>query len=166
MHSVPPTRTASFSPAAMERAPSVIAFNDEAHALFTVYAGTESGTPARCETWRAVLGPPPAWRAWPKIVSSSAAGGRPERSIAARAATSPRSAADSETNAPPNFPIGVRAAERTNTGFKVCSLVYVTSGNLTLTVVPWSTWLSISTFPLCASTIQRTIESPSPEPPE
>jgi hypothetical protein len=68
MHSVPPARTTSFSPAAIERAPRVSAFSDDAQALLTVKAGTESGTPARCETCRAVLGPPPAWRAWPKIV--------------------------------------------------------------------------------------------------
>src|SRR5512134_4081832 len=78
MHSVPPTRTASFSPAAMDRAPSVIAFNDDAHALLTVYAGTESGTPARWDTCRAVLGPPPACLAWPKTVSPIAAGGSPD----------------------------------------------------------------------------------------
>ena len=54
--------------------PRVSAFRDEAHALLTVYAGTESGTPARWETWRAVLGPPPACRAWPKIVSSDGRG--------------------------------------------------------------------------------------------
>ncbi len=113
MHSAPPARTRSFSPAAMDRAPSVSALSEEAHALLTVNAGTASGTPARCETWRAVFGPPPACRAWPKIVSSIAAAGRPDRSIAARAATTPRSAADSDANDPPNLPIGVRAAERT-----------------------------------------------------
>jgi hypothetical protein len=124
MHSVPPTRTTSFSPAAIESAPSVSAFNDEAHALFTVYAGTESGIPARWETWRAVLGPPPACRACPKIVSSIAAGGRPDRSTAAFAATSPRSAADIEANAPPKRPIGVRTAERTKTGLIETTLVH------------------------------------------
>src|SRR5437016_747860 len=170
MHSVPPTRTASFSPAAIDRAPSVNAFNDEAHALLTVNAGTESGTPARCETWRAVLGPPPAWRACPKIVSSIAAGGSPERSIAARAATSPRSAADIDAKAPPNFPIGVRTAERTKTGLTEITLAsedrcHLTRGNRTVTVVPRSSSLAMSTFPLWASTIQRTIERPSPDPP-
>ena len=90
-----------------------MAFSDDAHALLTVKAGTESGTPARCDTCRAVLGPPPACRAWPKIVSSTAAGGRPERSSAARAAAAPSSAAVSAAKAPPNLPIGVRAAERT-----------------------------------------------------
>src|SRR5262252_3870071 len=115
MHSVPPTRTTSFSPAAIESAPRVSAFKDEAQALFTVYAGTESGTPARCETWRAVLGPPPACRACPKIVSSTAAAGRPDRSIAARAAAVPRSAALIVANEPPNLPIGVRTALKTKT---------------------------------------------------
>ena len=113
MHSAPPARTTSFSPAAMVSAPRVIALSDEAQALLTVKAGTASGTPARRDTCRAVFGPPPAWRAWPKIVSSTAAAGRPERSIAARAAAPPSSAAVSDANAPPNLPIGVRAAERT-----------------------------------------------------
>ena len=116
MHSVPPARTSAFSPAAIVRAPSVIALSDDAQALFTVKAGTASGTPARRETWRAVLGPPPACRAWPKIVSPTAAGGRPERSSAAFAAASPRSAAVRPAKEPPNFPIGVRAADRTKTG--------------------------------------------------
>src|SRR5262249_34416526 len=114
--SVPPAGMPWFSPAAIVGAPSVNAFKDEAQALLTVNAGTESGTPARCETWRAVLGPPPAWRAWPKIVSSIAAAGRPERSMAAFAATSPRAAADSDAEEPPNLPIGGLAAERAQTG--------------------------------------------------
>jgi hypothetical protein len=113
MHSIPPARTTSFSSAAIDSAPRTIAFNDDAHALFTVNAGTESGTPARCETCLAGFGPPPACRACPKIVSSTAAAGSPDLSIAAFAATSPRSTADIEANAPPNFPIGVLAAEST-----------------------------------------------------
>ena len=76
--------------------------------MLTVKAGTESGTPARWETCRAVFGPPPACRACPKIVSSTAAAGSPDRSSAAVAAAVPRSAADSEAKEPPNFPIGVR----------------------------------------------------------
>src|SRR6202162_1657753 len=116
MHSAPPARTRSFSPAAIDNAPSVIALSEEAQALLTVNAGTESGTPALCETCRAVFGPPPACLACPKIVSSIAAGGSPDRSIAALAATSPRSAAVSDAKAPPNFPMGVRAADRTKTG--------------------------------------------------
>src|SRR5262249_60534810 len=90
--SVPPTNPASFPPAPIVRAPRVSALRLEAQALLTVKAGTASGTPARWDTWRAVLGPPPAWRAWPKIVSPTAAGGRPERAIAALAAASPTAA--------------------------------------------------------------------------
>jgi hypothetical protein len=55
----------------------------------------------------------PGARAWPKIASFMAEAGRPERSIAARAAAAPSSAAVSSAKAPPNLPIGVRAAERT-----------------------------------------------------
>ena len=116
MHSVPPASTTSFSPAAIVRAPSVMAFSEEAQALLTVKAGTESGNPARRPTCRAVFGPPPAWRACPKIVSSTAGAGSPERSIAARAAAAPSSAGVSDAKDPPNFPIGVRTAESTYTG--------------------------------------------------
>ena len=43
-------------------------------AMFTVKAGTSWGTPALKETWRATLGPPPAWRAQPKTTSSTCSG--------------------------------------------------------------------------------------------
>ena len=84
----------------------------EAQALFTVYAGTSCGTPLRMEICRAGFGPPPAWRALPKIVSSTCSGRMAARSIAAFAATTPMSAAVKDDNDPPNFPIGVRTAER------------------------------------------------------
>src|SRR5438876_10939780 len=92
-------------------------FIPEAQALLTVYAGTSLGTPLRTEIWRAGLGPPPAWRALPKIVSSTCSGRTPARSIAAFAATTPISAAVIEAREPPNFPIGVRTADRIYTSF-------------------------------------------------
>src|ERR1700680_74752 len=59
MHSVPPTSTASLSPAAIDRAPRVRAFSDDAQALFTVKAGTESGTPAGVRALRGLIRSPP-----------------------------------------------------------------------------------------------------------
>src|SRR5208282_392757 len=93
----------------------------DAHALFTVYAGTSCGTPLRMEICRAGLGPPPACRALPKIVSSTCCGDTPARSSAAFAATTPISTAESEASEPPNLPIGVRTAERMYTLFTMAS---------------------------------------------
>src|ERR1700694_4094907 len=74
--------------------------------------------PLRMEICRAGLGPPPACRALPKIVSSTCCGCTPARSSAAFAATTPMSAAESEASEPPNLPMGVRTAERMYTLFK------------------------------------------------
>src|SRR5713226_3641222 len=73
--------------------------------------------PLRMEICRAGLGPPPACRALPKIVSSTCWGCTPARSSAAFAATPPRSTAESEASEPPNLPMGVRAAERMYASF-------------------------------------------------
>src|SRR6266404_4276479 len=79
------------------------------------------------EICRAVLGPPPACRALPKIVSSTCCGWTPARSSAAFVATTPISAAESEASEPPNLPIGVRAAERMYTLFKRDFLTFQSS---------------------------------------
>src|SRR3970040_521353 len=63
MFSMPPTTTTSASPVMICCAPSCTAFIPEAHAMFTLYAGTSMGMPAFTETWRPVFGPFPAWRA-------------------------------------------------------------------------------------------------------
>src|SRR5437764_918800 len=79
------------------------------------------------EIWRAALGPPPAWRALPKIVSSICAGSTPARCIAAVAATTPMSAADIPASVPPNLPMGVRTAETMKTScMKILQLISVT----------------------------------------
>src|SRR5205807_9471964 len=67
------------------------------------------------EICRAGLGPPPAWRAFPNIVSSICSGRSPARSRADLAATTPISRAVSDASDPPNLPIGVRTAERIKT---------------------------------------------------
>src|SRR5579864_4691342 len=111
MLSVPPARTTRASPRRMARAAQRTACRPEPQAWLTVKAGRSSGTPARWAIWRAVFGPPPAWRACPKITWSTRSarpGARPARDSAAAAAAVPRSAADSAARAPPNLPIGVR----------------------------------------------------------
>src|SRR5258706_5440388 len=93
-------------------------FIPEAHAMLMVYAGTPWGTPLRMEICRATFGPPPACRALPKMVSSTRFGATPARSMAACAATTPRSAADFCASAPPNLPMGVRTADTMKTSCK------------------------------------------------
>src|ERR1043166_3771426 len=117
--SVPPARTARLRPSGIESKARAIAFIDEAQALFTVIAGTDTGTPARNMTCRAVFVPPPAWRPWPKRHSSTASGATPARRIASFAAATPRSEAFSGTKLPPNLPIGVRTAPATTTSMSM-----------------------------------------------
>src|SRR5437660_11152855 len=108
------------------------------------------------EIWRAVLGPPPACRALPKIVSSTCCGCTPARSSAAFAATTPISAAESEASEPPNLPMGVRAAETMYTLFNRNSLTFqssklqknVTTGGHRETLKNTGNFLSL---PLCSS---------------
>src|SRR5262245_18609867 len=115
MFSAPPASTHSASPSATARAASITLMRPEAHAMLIVNAGTASGRPLRRTTWRARLGPFPAWRAWPNITCSTTSRGTPARSSAARAATAPSSAAGTPASPPPNFPIGVRTAPATRT---------------------------------------------------
>jgi hypothetical protein len=61
-------------------------------------------------TCRATFGPTPAWRALPKITSSTAAGSIPLRASVAFALSVPSCAAVSDASPPPNLPIGVRTA--------------------------------------------------------
>src|SRR4051794_3338109 len=87
----------------------------EAQAWLIVFAGTSFGMPARMEIWRAGLGPLPACRADPKMVSSICPGSIFARSSAACAAMTPRSGAVMPASEPPNLPMGVRTAERMKT---------------------------------------------------
>jgi len=108
--------------------------NPEAHAMFTVSAGTSSPSPARQAIWRGGLGPTPAGRAFPNITSFTRHGRSPGAAPAARmpamsisgpspgtapavtevrtraakrraTAITPDRAAVNSANAPPNFPI-------------------------------------------------------------
>src|SRR5918993_1107353 len=115
MFSMPTTSATSISPRMIDPAASVSALALDPQALFTVYAGTVSGTPARTDTWRPGLGPLPACRPCPATVSSTWPGSIPAASSAARAAAIPRSTAGTSANAPMNRPIGVRLAPTTTT---------------------------------------------------
>ena len=58
--SMPPASTRSASPSMIVCAPAAIVCMPDAHALLMVCAGTASGMPALCPTWRAGFGPEPA----------------------------------------------------------------------------------------------------------
>src|ERR1700720_317014 len=109
MLSVPPARTTRASPRRMARAAHRTACRPEPQAWLTVKAGRSSGAPARWAIWRAVLGPPPAWRAWPKITWSTRSmrpGDRPARDSAAAAAGGARAGDRNTPRAAPNLPGG------------------------------------------------------------
>ena len=125
--SMPPASTMSDSPSAIARAPAATASMPDAHALFTVVAGTRSGSPARRPTCRAGFGPEPACRAWPTNTSSMASPVIAARSSAARAAIAPSSAGCTSRKAPPYRPIGVRAALTMKTGAGSIRRLYVES---------------------------------------
>src|SRR6185437_1533568 len=125
MLSMPPAITSSASPARISAAASMIAFRPEPQTRFIVVAEVVAGSPAFSAAWRAGAWPTPACRTSPISTSSiGASPGRPERSTAARIATPPSTGAEVVDNAPPNRPIGVRAALTT----KVWPLECVESG--------------------------------------
>src|SRR5688572_30327054 len=115
MLSVPPATTISASAHFTACAASITAFSPDPQTLFTVWAGTESGMPARMEAWRAGFMPRPAWRMQPRITSSTWSGRTEARRTASLTATAPRSTADTSLKAPPKLPIGVRQPLRTTT---------------------------------------------------
>ena len=114
--SVPPARITSASPRAICCQAWTIPIRLEEHAWLIVYAGEDSGTPARSAICRAGFGPAPACRPWPKIVRSTSAGSSPARSRHAEATCAPRSGAVLSTSAPPNLPIGVRTGAQSQAG--------------------------------------------------
>ena len=109
---MPPATATSASPARISAAASMIALSPEPQTRLMVVALVPSGSPARSSAWRAGACPTPAWSTWPIRTSSigAVAGSRPARSTAARIATPPSSVAGTALSAPPNLPIGVRAA--------------------------------------------------------
>ena len=88
----------------------MIARRPDPHAWLIVYAGTSWRSPLRTAICRATFGPTPAWRALPKITSSTAPGSMPDRTSVALALSVPSSGAVTFARPPPNFPIGVRTA--------------------------------------------------------
>jgi hypothetical protein len=109
---MPPATATSASPALISAAASMIALRPEPQTRLIVVADVVSGRPARRSAWRAGAWPTPACRTWPIRTSSiGVPAGTPNRSTAARMATPPSSTAGTVLSAPPNLPIGVRAAE-------------------------------------------------------
>ncbi len=89
----------------------MIDLRPEPQTRLIVVAGVVSARPARSSAWRAGAWPAPAWSTWPMMTSSiRASAGRPDRSTAARIAVAPSSTAGTPESAPPNLPMGVRAA--------------------------------------------------------
>ena len=90
----------------------MIALSPEPQTRLIVVADVPLDSPARSAAWRAGAWPTPACSTWPIRTSSirAVAGSRPARSTAARMATPPSSTAGTVLSAPPNLPIGVRAA--------------------------------------------------------
>ncbi len=113
MLSIPPATTSSASPARISAAASMMALRPEPQTRLIVVAGVASRRPAPRAARRAGAWPAPAWSTWPIRTSSisAVAGSRPALSTAARMATAPSWVAGTEASAPPNLPIGVRAAE-------------------------------------------------------
>ncbi len=88
-----------------------MAFRPLAQALLTVKEGRSTGTPVWTAICRARLGPLPACRAWPTMISSTFTGVSPARFSDSSATMRPSSTAGTSLRAPPNLPIGVRTAE-------------------------------------------------------
>ena len=113
MLSVPPATTTSASPQRTACAASITALSPEPQTLFTVCAGTDSGSPALMEAWRAGFMPSAglqdAAQDRPRPPGRAAA---PARRTASRTAIAPSSTAETSLNAPPKVPMGVRQAER------------------------------------------------------
>jgi hypothetical protein len=89
----------------------------EAQTLLIVVASVEVGQPLPRATCRAGACPTPPLMTCPMKTSSMSDGFNPEREMAAVAAVTPNCGADTEANAPWNFPTGVRAAERMTTSW-------------------------------------------------
>ena len=89
----------------------MIAFMPLAQTLFTVVEGTSRGRPAYITACRVGAWPTPALTTLPKKASSITVAGKFDLPTAALMAREARRGAVNMDNAPPNFPMGVRAIE-------------------------------------------------------
>ena len=150
---MPPATYRSPSPARMPAAANMIALRPDPQTRLIVVAGVVSARPARSSAWRAGACPDPAARTCPMMTSSTSGrsppGPRAPRPRGRRPL--PGSTAGTPANAPPNFPIGVRAALTMNAwplgplvaaraagGRSGCSLVELYKGALRVQVGPVS----------------------------
>ena len=110
---MPPATTTSASPARISAAASMIALRPEPQTRLIVVAlrRVRRDRPASA-AWRAGAWPAPGLEdlAHEDLVDRRRRRARPARSTAARMATPPSSIAGTPASAPPNLPIGVRAA--------------------------------------------------------
>ena len=111
--SMPPATATSASPARISAAASMIALSPEPQTRLMVVAEVVSGRPALSTAWRAGAWPTPAWRTWP--IRTSSIGGRGRIEAGPLDGGPDGDAAELRRpgralSAPPNLPIGVRAA--------------------------------------------------------
>jgi len=126
MFSMPPATTIAASPRRIASAAIAIAFSPEPQSLLIVVAGTSIGSPARIAACRAGPCPTAAVRTIPMITSSTCAGAIPARRSASAITSVPNSIAVTSASAPPNDPIGVRAAP-TITASWICAVLMIAS---------------------------------------
>lgn len=112
MDSMPPASMISLTPSCRDWVAKVMAFMPEAQTLLMVVASVVSGHPAPRATCLAGAWPNPAERTLPINTSSMSLGERPDRSMAARAATVPRAGVVALAKEPRKDPTGVRADQR------------------------------------------------------
>ena len=89
----------------------MIALRPEPQTRLIVVAGVVSARPARSSAWRAGAWPAPAWSTWPMKTSSIRASGRQAGPVDGGADRDRAQLHGGHAgSAPPNLPIGVRAA--------------------------------------------------------
>ena len=100
--STPPATTTSASPDRIACAAEDTAVSPDAHNRFTVYPGTESGSPANSTAIRATFRlSSPAWFAAPRITSSTTSPANPTRRSTSPTTSAARSSGRTPASAPP-----------------------------------------------------------------
>src|SRR5579863_110987 len=116
MDSMPPATTILAEPARIRSWPSMVAFMPEPQTLLTVVQGTDFGTLAPREAWRAGAWPRPAGSTQPMITSLICSRWMPVSASAASIAAEPSWVALTWANWPWNEPMAVRRAATMTTG--------------------------------------------------
>src|SRR5579859_6467609 len=122
MDSMPPAITISAEPAMMRSWASIVAFMPEPQTLFTVVQGTDLGSLAPREAWRAGAWPRPAGSTQPMMTSLTCGPCTPVSARAASMAALPSSVALTWENWPWKEPMAVRRAATMTTGSDILGL--------------------------------------------